>query len=134
MWQGLVPAVTDCLIACACCFLDAKTAALDDVDVEKALKAVAKSVKVASGVVAQWDRPGSEAASATEEGLDSDSEPVDLTALGKDGKISWLCSVPAQTKTNLTLNNRFTISWKSRILSLLFLLVKLNELPSMLYP
>ncbi|RXW17071.1 hypothetical protein EST38_g8783 [Candolleomyces aberdarensis] len=70
---------------------------------EKALKAVAKSVKVSSDVVAQWDRPGSDAAPATEEGPDSDSEPVDLKALGKDGKISWLCSVPAQTKTNLTL-------------------------------
>ncbi|KAJ2933422.1 hypothetical protein H1R20_g3674, partial [Candolleomyces eurysporus] len=70
---------------------------------EKALKAVAKSVKVTADVVAQWDRPGSDVASATEEGPDSDSEPVDLTALGKDGKISWLCSVPAQTKTNLTL-------------------------------
>ncbi|KAJ2933436.1 hypothetical protein H1R20_g3660, partial [Candolleomyces eurysporus] len=68
---------------------------------EKALKAVAKSVKVTSGVVAQWDRPGSDAASATDEGLDS--EPVDFTALGKDGKINWLCSVAAQTKTNLTL-------------------------------
>ncbi|RXW11481.1 hypothetical protein EST38_g14375, partial [Candolleomyces aberdarensis] len=68
---------------------------------EKALKAVAKSVKVTSGVVAQWDRPGSDAASTTDEGLDS--EPVDLTALGKDGKINWLCSVAAQTKMNLTL-------------------------------
>jgi hypothetical protein len=72
-------------------------------DSEKVLKAVAKSVQVTSSVVAQWDRPGFDAASATEEGMESDSEPVDLTALGKDGKISWLCSVPAQTKTNLTL-------------------------------
>ncbi|KAJ2918730.1 hypothetical protein MD484_g1671, partial [Candolleomyces efflorescens] len=70
-------------------------------DSEKELKAVAKSVQVSSGVVAQWDRPGSDPSSTTEEGFDSES--VDLTALGKDGKISWLCSVPAQTKTNLTL-------------------------------
>jgi hypothetical protein len=68
---------------------------------EKALKAVAKSVKVTPGVVARWDRPGSEAASGTDE--ESDSDPVDLTALGKDGKINWLCSVPAQAKANLTL-------------------------------
>ena len=68
---------------------------------ENTLKAVAKSVKVTSGVVARWDRPGSEAASGTDE--ESDSDPVDLTTLGKDGKINWLCSVPAQAKANLTL-------------------------------
>ncbi|RXW21386.1 hypothetical protein EST38_g4468 [Candolleomyces aberdarensis] len=72
---------------------------------EPELQAVAKSVETSSGVVAQWDRPGFVTGSAVTEDDDDDgySEPVDLTALGKDGKINWLCSVPAQTKTNLTL-------------------------------
>lgn len=43
-------------------------------------------VKVAAGVVAQW-----------EVNPDEDAEP------GRDGKINWLCAVPAQTKVNLVL-------------------------------
>ncbi|KAJ2921389.1 hypothetical protein H1R20_g15700, partial [Candolleomyces eurysporus] len=82
---------------------------------DKALKAVAKSIKVSPGVIAQWNRPddsesitgdGSteekKAHRSSEFALDS-SEPLDLTVLGKDGKISWLCSIPPQTKVNLTL-------------------------------
>ncbi|KAL0946220.1 hypothetical protein HGRIS_012479 [Hohenbuehelia grisea] len=46
-------------------------------------------VKVSEGVVAQWD--GAEEAEA------------ELTSLGKDGKLNWVCSVPAQGKVNLQL-------------------------------
>jgi hypothetical protein len=82
---------------------------------DKALKAIAKSVKVSTGVIAQWNRPDDldfiPGDGTTEEkkdhrsatSLSNSSEHLDLTALGKDGKISWLCSVPAQTKINLTL-------------------------------
>jgi hypothetical protein len=73
---------------------------------------IAKSVKVSPGVTAQWNRPDDGDDSITEEKgghgsesaiSDSSAEPVDLMALGKDGKISWLCSIPAQAKVNLTL-------------------------------
>ncbi|KAJ2920586.1 hypothetical protein H1R20_g16507, partial [Candolleomyces eurysporus] len=82
---------------------------------DKALKAIAKSVKVSPGVVAQWNRPddlysitGDGSAEETKvhrssESVSDSSEPLDLTALGKDGKISWLCSIPPQTKISLTL-------------------------------
>ncbi|KAL0946101.1 hypothetical protein HGRIS_012366 [Hohenbuehelia grisea] len=46
-------------------------------------------VKVGKGVVAQWD--GAEEAEA------------DLGSLGKDGKLNWVCTVPAQGKLNLQL-------------------------------
>ncbi|KAJ2933419.1 hypothetical protein H1R20_g3673, partial [Candolleomyces eurysporus] len=83
---------------------------------DKALKAVAKSVKVSPGVIAQWNRPddlysitGDASTEETKvhrssESVSDSSEPLDLTALGKDGKISWLCSIPPQTKVNLTLH------------------------------
>lgn len=47
------------------------------------------SVKVSQGVLAQW------------EGTDDPS--VDMEHLGKDGKISWMCNVPAQEKVDITL-------------------------------
>ncbi|RXW17065.1 hypothetical protein EST38_g8784 [Candolleomyces aberdarensis] len=86
-----------------------------DTPSDKALKAVAKSVKVSPGVIAQWNRPddlhsitGDGSTEETKvhrssESVSDSSEPLDLTALGKDGKISWICSIPPQTKINLTL-------------------------------
>ncbi|KAF9492707.1 hypothetical protein BDN71DRAFT_1179279 [Pleurotus eryngii] len=46
-------------------------------------------VKVSSGVVAQWDG--------------ADDSQGDVTALGKDGKLNWLCSIPPQGTVNLSL-------------------------------
>ncbi|TDL23085.1 mitochondrial carrier [Rickenella mellea] len=47
-------------------------------------------VDVSSGIKAQWDG--------------TDEPDFDMTALGKDGKINWVCSVPAQEKVNLHLH------------------------------
>ncbi|KAF7439911.1 hypothetical protein PC9H_000248 [Pleurotus ostreatus] len=46
-------------------------------------------VKVSSGVAAQWDG--------------ADDPQGDITALGKDGKLNWLCSIPPQSTTNVSL-------------------------------
>ncbi|KAF9492706.1 hypothetical protein BDN71DRAFT_1473629 [Pleurotus eryngii] len=46
-------------------------------------------VKVSSGVVAQWDG--------------ADDPQGDITALGKDGKLNWLCSIPPQSTANVSL-------------------------------
>ncbi|KAL4259574.1 Conserved hypothetical protein CHP02231 [Pleurotus pulmonarius] len=46
-------------------------------------------VKVSSGVAAQWDG--------------ADDPQGDITALGKDGKLNWLCSIPPQGTVNLSL-------------------------------
>ncbi|KAL0067705.1 hypothetical protein AAF712_005145 [Marasmius tenuissimus] len=47
------------------------------------------SVKVTEGVTAQW--------------AGSDEPNVDVRMLGKDGKVVWLCDVPAQGNVDLTL-------------------------------
>lgn len=46
-------------------------------------------LSIAKGVVAQWDG--------------ADDADSDLSAVGKDGKLNWLCSVPVQEKVNLVL-------------------------------
>ncbi|KAF7340145.1 hypothetical protein MVEN_01933000 [Mycena venus] len=46
-------------------------------------------VSVGTGVVAQWDG--------------ADEPACDMEALGRDRKLNWLCSVPAQGKVNFTL-------------------------------
>ncbi|KAJ6519265.1 hypothetical protein C8R45DRAFT_950782 [Mycena sanguinolenta] len=46
-------------------------------------------VNVASGVVAQWDG--------------ADEPSVDMETLGRDGKVNWICAVPAQGKTSFAL-------------------------------
>lgn len=51
-------------------------------------------VKVTSGVVATWD------------GADEDSigqHDVDLEALGREGRLCWICSIAPQGKVGLTL-------------------------------
>ncbi|RDB15217.1 Protein F37C4.5 [Hypsizygus marmoreus] len=57
-------------------------------------------VKVADGVVAQWEG--------------ADEPGFDLEALGKDGKLSWVCSIPAQGKVNLLLS--WEVSAPARVL------------------
>jgi len=49
-----------------------------------------KLVRVGEGIVAQWDR--------------ADEAGFDETALGKDGKLNWVCSIPSQEKINLLLH------------------------------
>lgn len=46
-------------------------------------------VSVASGVVAQWHG--------------ADEAGVEVEALGKDGKLNWICAVPGQEKIGLVL-------------------------------
>lgn len=46
-------------------------------------------VSVASGVVAQWHG--------------ADEAGVEVEALGKDGKLDWVCAVPAQEQIRLVL-------------------------------
>ena len=46
-------------------------------------------VSVAPGVVAQWHG--------------ADEEGVEVEALGRDGKLNWVCAVPAQEKIGLVL-------------------------------
>ncbi|KAK1223181.1 hypothetical protein PQX77_013948 [Marasmius sp. AFHP31] len=50
---------------------------------------VGANVKVADGVFAQWDG--------------ADEKDVDVEALGKNGKMNWLCDVGPQDKVNLAL-------------------------------
>ena len=51
----------------------------------------AQKVGIAKGIVAQWD------------GTDEPRAEEDAKSLGKNGKINWLCSIPAQGKVNLVL-------------------------------
>ncbi|KAJ7119768.1 hypothetical protein C8R44DRAFT_737530 [Mycena epipterygia] len=53
-------------------------------------------VKIAQGVVAQWD------------GVDEPDCAVE--SLGLDGKVNWICSVPSQGKVNLSLDWEVTVS------------------------
>ena len=62
-------------------------------------------VSVASGgVVAQW--------------YGADEEGVDMEALGKDGKLNWVCAVPAQEKIGLVLQWGVVAPVKTTILGL----------------
>jgi len=49
---------------------------------------IAPSVEVQTGVVASWQDSG---------------ESDDGHSLGKDGKLKWVCSIPAKSKLNLLL-------------------------------
>lgn len=51
-----------------------------------ASKTTPSSVTVANGIVARWSGSGS-----------------DVNALGKDGLLDWVCSIPAHAKNNLLL-------------------------------
>ncbi|KAF9258853.1 hypothetical protein L218DRAFT_709110 [Marasmius fiardii PR-910] len=52
-------------------------------------KVIGPTVNVSGGVVAVWDG--------------ADDVDVDIEALGKDGKMNWLCELQGQEKVNLTL-------------------------------
>ena len=47
-------------------------------------------LRVGEGIVAQWEG--------------ADEPGFDLEALGKDGKLNWVCSIPSQGKVNLSLS------------------------------
>jgi len=63
-------------------------------------------VKVAQGIVAQWD------------GADDLTSEDDLSSLGNDGKISWVCSIPSQGKVTLTLQWEVSAPLKTNITGL----------------
>ncbi|KAK7043126.1 hypothetical protein VNI00_008480 [Paramarasmius palmivorus] len=62
------------------------------------------NVKVSDGVVAQWDG--------------ADDSSVDVDALGKNGKIDWLCDIPAGEKINLTLQWEVAMPVKTQVVGL----------------
>ncbi|ESK90594.1 mucoidy inhibitor a [Moniliophthora roreri MCA 2997] len=62
------------------------------------------TIRVADGVMAQWDG--------------ADEVSVDVEALGKNGKINWLCSVPAGEKMNLTLQWEVSMPVKTQVVGL----------------
>ncbi|KAF8877367.1 hypothetical protein BD779DRAFT_1475255 [Infundibulicybe gibba] len=61
-------------------------------------------VSVTKGVSAQWD------------GADEDS--VDRESLGRNGRLNWMCEVPAQEKVNLVLSWEVTASANTPIIGL----------------
>ncbi|EEB90276.1 hypothetical protein MPER_11535 [Moniliophthora perniciosa FA553] len=60
--------------------------------------------RVTDGVMAQWDG--------------ADEPSVDVEALGKNGKINWLCSVPAGEKMDLTLQWEVSMPAKTQVVGL----------------
>jgi len=63
-------------------------------------------LKVAPGVVAQWHG--------------ADEEGVQVEALGRDGKLDWVCAVPAQEKIGLVLQWEVMAPVKTTIMGLTF--------------
>ncbi|KAF8877365.1 hypothetical protein BD779DRAFT_1677356 [Infundibulicybe gibba] len=61
-------------------------------------------VSVTGGVSAQWDG--------------ADEDDVDRESLGRDGKLNWMCEVPAQEKINLLLSWEVTASANTPITGL----------------
>lgn len=61
-------------------------------------------LRVASGVIAQW--------------YGADEAGVEVEALGKDGKLNWVCAVPAQTKIGLVLQWEVTAPAKTTVVGL----------------
>ncbi|KAF8877368.1 hypothetical protein BD779DRAFT_1789595 [Infundibulicybe gibba] len=61
-------------------------------------------VSVTSGVSAQWDG--------------ADEDDVDRESLGRNGRLNWVCEVPAQEKVNLVLSWEVTASANTPIIGL----------------
>jgi len=61
-------------------------------------------LQVSEGVVAQWEG--------------ADEPDCDVSALGKDGKFNWVCSVPAQGKINLLLQWEVTTPARANVVGL----------------
>ena len=62
-------------------------------------KSAPSSVVVADGVVAQW----------------SDKGDSNVNALGKDGRLDWICSIPAHAKINIPLEWEVSTTQKKPI-------------------
>ncbi|PPR01511.1 hypothetical protein CVT24_001881 [Panaeolus cyanescens] len=70
------------------------------------LKSIAP-VKVSKGVVAQWD------------GADEvESGDVPINSIGKEGKLAWMCSIPASSKLGLLLRWEVTTPVKADVVGL----------------
>ena len=65
-----------------------------------------QKLNVAKGVVAQWD------------GTDEPEMAESTEALGKNGKVNWMCSVPPQGKVNLALQWEVTAPVNATIVGL----------------
>ncbi|KAF9532455.1 hypothetical protein CPB83DRAFT_890667 [Crepidotus variabilis] len=63
------------------------------------LQGVRKSIKVASGILAHWDK--------------ADDQDVEDSAVGKDGKLIWLLNIPPRQSVNVAL--QFEVSYPSGI-------------------
>jgi Domain of unknown function (DUF4139) len=63
-------------------------------------------VVVSKGITAQW------------EGVDEVSSENEVEDLGGEGKLGWLCSIPAQGKVNLTLQWEVSAPFKTAITGL----------------
>jgi len=75
---------------------------------QKKAARVPPPVQVAQGVVAQWDY----------DDTPEEEENVDVAALGKDGKIAFVCALPAQGKANLTVQWEVTAPAKTKLVGL----------------
>lgn len=64
-------------------------------------------VKVAQGVVAQWDGA---------EEVENGDVPVD--SVGKEGKVAWICSIPAGSKLGLMLHWEVTTPVRTEVTGL----------------
>ncbi|KAF8340036.1 hypothetical protein F5887DRAFT_888929 [Amanita rubescens] len=73
---------------------------------EKSANNAGAKVKVAQGVVAQWG-DGTEDAAAVEDGE---------TAVGRDGKLSWVCDVSSQGKIGLALQWEVTAPAQAHVI------------------
>ena len=71
-----------------------------------ATKKVPATVKVSNEVIATWD-----------DGNEED-ENVDVSSLGKDGKIKFVCTLPAQGRTNITMQWEVNAPAKTKIYGL----------------
>ncbi len=73
---------------------------------EKSANNASTKVRVAQGVVAQWG-DGTEDVAAVEDGA---------TAVGKDGKLSWVCDVSPQGKIGLALQWEVTVPAQAHVI------------------
>ena len=78
----------------------------ESVSKEKGKDKALQKVNVAKGVVAQWD------------GTDEPETDGDAEALGRNGKINWVCSIPSQGKVNLVLQWEVTAPVNAAVVGL----------------
>ncbi|KAH9475070.1 Protein F37C4.5 [Psilocybe cubensis] len=75
-----------------------------ETDVSNSLVSISPGVKVGDEIIAQWNR--------------TESIGDDVSALGKDGQVCWICSVPALGRNNLVLQWEVIDSQKTKIFGL----------------